>query len=256
MAQTVEHGFTWYMFFKDFIGTIVALFVAMIGWIIAVKHFNKQQKTNTILEKERLKKQLQIKTTEEAVYHLEEIRANYRELMLYVLSLPGDLKLYYNTGIKIKNSWDSPPNMQVTEKWCSATMSVSKFMYFFEARQVILYQFIGMYNEITAKREEISKIVLSLSDFLREVYYQKYFNGVEFSNSELADLDKMTDEIMNSIVTLQAYTYDFLRELQNAFLSEEFGYKIPLRETADPTKFKVLTLENTNDEAIKAPNFE
>ena len=54
------------------------------------------------------------------------------------------------------------------------------------------------------------------------------------STEALAQLEKLADELMATLMTLQSYVFDFQKEMQNLLLAELFDRTIPPRVPLDP----------------------
>jgi hypothetical protein len=221
------------------IGWSLSALIATIGWWIAITNLNKQHRRNLELDKQKFIREMQIKTADEAINLLAKSRDSLGELNLYLILLPGDLRTKYSVNLEIHSSRWEKPNEQVLKLWEKSSKSILEFTYFFESREVVLNKFVGMKETYLEQLSEIREATGNYSEYLGRIYYSTYLNGIVLSEEELIDLENKTKEFNEYIFDFLGYVHDFIIELQNAFLSETFGYSIPIRQPTD-SRYKVL----------------
>ncbi|RTE07178.1 hypothetical protein [Paenibacillus whitsoniae] len=225
------------------INFVVPILIAIVGWWIAITNLNRQHRRNIELDRNKFKRELQIKTADEAIKHLAITREKLGDVHLLLTLLPGDLKVKYTIDaaeISFKR-WEKP-NDQINDLWDSARKPAYNFLYFFESREVVLNEFILMKNEFLRKLSETERGLNKCTIRIAELYYSKYLNNIKLSDLETQELTDYCQSSGELIIDLLTYIYDFNVELQNAFLSETFDYKVQQREPND-LKYTVLKRE-------------
>lgn len=223
----------------NIVGWSLSTSIAIIGWWIAITNLNKQHRRNLDLDNQKFKREMQIKTADEAIKLLAKSREALGELNLYLILLPGDLKMRYAVNFETHlKRWDKP-NEQVLQLWDNASKIVFEFTYFFESREIVLNQFLDMKQVILDKMSDIRPGVSDYSQYVGSIYYSKYLSRTVLVEDEFTNLEIKTKEFNEHVYDLLSYIHDFNIELQNTFLSKTFGYSIPERQPTDP-KYKVL----------------
>lgn len=224
----------------DFWGNIIAILAAVIGWVIAMKSVNKQHKKNLELSREEFKKNLQIQTSDHAIELLVKVRQSLGELNLYLIQLPGRIETVTSNPLNLKlDESGLSPSAKLSDLWNISAKDWFQFTYYFEAREVILFEFNEMKRALLDKISVVTNTITPYSFYLGSLYYSKILPNLPLAENELIELFKKTDELNQHIYDLLGYMMDFQIELQNAFLSDIFNYSIPSREPTDP-KFIVL----------------
>lgn len=202
---------------------LVTIIIAIIGWLIVVWNVNRQLRKNRELDSEKFKRELQIKTADEAIRLLMVLRNRYLDFKMFIY-YPGtkdDLQRYSEL---------------LLDNWETVHEAYMEFIYFFESREVILHKFRSMRDEFKTKGDELSKAIFSYSETV-------LLHLSDLTKDHRKDFLEEKELIQELIYDLQAYIYDFNNELQNAFLSDYFGYRIPKREPLDES-YKFLTVES------------
>ncbi|GIO83258.1 hypothetical protein J25TS5_01900 [Paenibacillus faecis] len=226
----------------NIIGWSLSVSIAIIGWWIAITNLNKQHRRNLELDNQKFVRDMQIKTADEAIRLLTKSRESLGELNLYLMLLPGDLRMKYAVDFDITiNRWEKP-NEQILQLWDNSSRAILEFTYFFESREVVLNQFTEMKQVYLDQLGEIRKIVSMYSEYLGTIYYSKYLSGEVLSEEEMSIFETKTNEFNEYVYDFLAYIHDFIVELQNTFWSNSFGYSIPVRQPTDP-KYKVLRVK-------------
>lgn len=223
----------------NFIGWSLSILIAIIGWWIAITNLNKQHKRNLDLDNQKFVREMQIKTADEAIRLLSKSREPLGELNLYLILLPGDLRMKYALNFEISNIRWEKPNEQILQLWDNSSKAILEFIYFFESREIVLNKFIEMKQVYLDQLGEIREIVNTYSEYIGSMYYSKYLSGVVLSEEEIKVFENKTKEFNDYVYDFLAYIHDFIVELQNTFLSKTFEYSIPVRQPIDP-KHKVL----------------
>ncbi|OXM82506.1 hypothetical protein [Paenibacillus rigui] len=228
----------------NIVGWIVSILTAIIGWWLAVRNLNKQHQRSLELDKQKFRRELQIKTADEAIKLLAQGQEILGDIHLFLIQFPGDLKFQYSLTIEITHPrWDNP-HVQLISLWDRARKACFDFCYFFESREVILNEFTEMKYDFQNKISETNKVLLDFNTYISQVYYSKYKQDIRLTPFELDQLTEKTNETASYILDLISFIFDFNVELQNAFLSETFGYEVSRRQPTDP-KYKVLTKKET-----------
>ncbi len=223
----------------NIIGWSISVLIAITGWWIAITNLNKQHRRNLDLDNQKFVRDMQIKTADEAIKLLAKSRESLGELNLYLILLPGDLRMKYAVDFEISISRWKKPNEQILQLWEDSSKAILEFTYFFESREIVLNQFTEMKQVYLDQLGEIRTIISKYSEYLGSIYYSKYLSGIVLSEEEMRVFETKTNEINEYVFDFLAYIHDFIVELQNSYLSKPFGYSIPVREPTDP-KYKVL----------------
>lgn len=231
----------------DFWGNIIAILVAIVGWIIAMSVVNKQHGKNLDLSREEFKKNLQIATSDQAIELLAKVRQSLLELNLYLIQLPGRIKMVTTSTLDLKlDVTELPPNLRLHELWKNCSQDLFQFTYYFESREVILFEFKEMKEEVLERINTVSKTISECSPYLGQVYYSNVVPKVSLSKQVEEELREKMEEINGHVYDFIGYMADFQTELQNAFFSELFDYSVPTRQPDNP-QYKVLRRRNTVD---------
>lgn len=219
--------------FWNIIGWIITVIISISGWLIAYNQINAQNKNNVLLETQRVRKELQVQTAEETIKHLFDIRQSLISPMLYLISLPIDLKFIVSTEYKNVpgKSWELSSN-QLNELWKPTIYEFDSFIYFFDSKEVILNEFISSQNEFKSKYHVITDEIFKFIDYLRDFNYHKYVVH-KISQSDLDELYEKCSFIVRLLDDIQSFMKKYNSSIQNAFLSDIFSYRI---QAEVPTK--------------------
>lgn len=230
------------------IAILTAIFSSIIGWKVAMKSAERQYLSNIDLNTSLIKRDLEIKTQDEAI----RLLSNIRGYLMETLNSPQNIRIQFDNVLLHREYGIAPIHMDMGEianemrdNFNSLSKSIFDFTYFCESREIILSEFIPMKKALIDKFNETSNY-----------YYNTYHNYS--MRLKFKDIDNLTEDDFNELVEKSAqmnsflydilgYVYDYNVELQNAFLSDLFEYTIPVRNPPDP-RAPVITRQNRTNE--------
>lgn len=238
------------------LGNIISLFIGgLITGLISYKFLQKR-------EKDKLKKDLQIKATEEILEIAREVNdkasrflfPDFTSFQGYNDTLSHLEKNKPSSGVSKTDSIISDlHNSQLNqakdevrncmnnffENRKEYAFSYCRFLNIFETKLVILNKFIGINELLSDKFKEIMDIETKIMD----LYHFEISTCVTYSRPIENDLIEKMAALDNRLLEIKAdimcIYYDLSVALQNEFLSDVFGFKIPCRQPIDSIRFPV-----------------
>jgi hypothetical protein len=205
---------------------IVYVCIALVGWWFANHQFNKQFQKNLELQYLRIKTELEINTAKEAIKLLREISDLFCDLDVFVSFLVDELKLSYSDGILQSNITWKNPHGDLTNYWQNLSNKLYGFVHFFLSSEVILHNFKNTQECLFELTKDFQSNIDDLYQFLYKMHTEKYKKNIQLTPIEIDILADKKNVICNKIRSFQHLAYEFEVDLQNAFLSEMFGYTI------------------------------
>jgi hypothetical protein len=219
-----------------------AVLTALIGYF-----FTKQR------EKNLLKLKLQVETTEQLLSKTKNLfNYTFEEIITVKIDLEtynSILEKYYNieNQKEIGNSFSSENSMLkmarnksksirdnmniILEKRKQYGNLFFDFIFYIEARQVILKKFIPYHTNLLNHYKELMKIFEELHS---NIYFSNISNNLSndkiIENYFIEQIGLVDEKIINSTNMIDINLKDFETGLQNEFLSKIFGGKVPYRK--------------------------
>jgi len=222
---------------------IITIFLTIIGWTLALYQFHKQHTKNLILQQENVKKELQIKTAEEAIKLLSNVRSALIKITGFIAGF--NLEIVAAKHSHLLNEKFNYPSKMLFELHNKFNNDSLEFLYYFESREVILNKFSSMKNDFRDKYNEVNDDSIKLFNFLIESFLIEITKPSQIEKMDYEKYNSIVKQLESNMFDLHAYIFDFIVELQNVFLSDLFNYKIPTRKPLD-SKIKVLSPESSN----------
>lgn len=214
-------------------------------------------------ERDKLKKDLQLKATEQI---LDEIRiVNDKSSMLFIPDLASfegynsilefvqsnkpqedDLVIVKKTVEELNTNqlqWSKDRILKCMndffEIWKEYSYSYCRFINLFETKQIILNRFIGIKDLLGEQLTEIMDIESRIMHFYHFDINPCVTYSNPISNELINEMQALNNELMEKRVDISSIFYDFTIELQNEFLGELFAHEIPSRQPVDTVNHPV-----------------
>lgn len=222
---------------NEFIGILINLSGWVVALSIALIHIRKNREDNLIIQKNEIKKRLEI----EAFKEINKVIIENEEILT-------DIATYYvfTWKLKIKNSIKNKKlsdgeivlethtlanihleareqNTRLIELWKNFIISI-------ETYEIVLIRF-NKFKEVLNK--EFRKMLSMTNDF--ENYIIK-LSRKTLLKGDLATLDEKMSEIDNKIMDISCYLGDYRIEIMNSMLGDIFHSKVPKRKVKEPHK--------------------
>jgi len=222
---------------SEFVGILINLSGWVVALSIALIHIRKNREDNLIIQKNEIKKRLEIETFKE----INKVIIKNEEILT-------DISTYYTFTwkLKIKNSIKNKKlndseivlethtlahihleareqNTRLIELWKNFIISI-------ETYEIVLIRF-NNFKEVLNK--EFKKVLSMTNDF--ENYILESARK-KFLKRDLATLDEKMLEINNKIMDIACYLRDYRIELMNSMLGDIFHSKVPKRKAQEPNK--------------------
>ena len=222
---------------NEFIGILINLSGWVVALSIALIHIRKNREDNLIIQKNEIKKRLEIEAFKEinkVIVENEEILTDIATYYVFTW------KLKIENSIKNKKLSDSEivlethtlthihletreQNTRLIELWKNFIISI-------ETYEIVLIRF-NKFKEVLNK--EFRKMLSMTNDF--ENYIIK-LSRKTLLKGDLATLDEKMSEIDNKIMDISCYLRDYRIELMNSMLGDIFHSKVPKRKVKEPHK--------------------
>lgn len=222
---------------SEFVGILINLSGWVVALSIALIHIRKNREDNLIVQKNEIKKRLEIETFKE----INKVIIKNEEILT-------DISTYYSFTwkLKIKNSIKNKKlndseivlethalahihlaareqNTRLIELWKNFIISI-------ETYEIVLIRF-NKFKEVLNK--EFKKVLSMTNDF--ENYIIR-LSRKTLLKEDLATLDEKMSEIDNKIMDISCYLRDYRIELMNSMLGDIFHSKVPKRKAKEPHK--------------------
>ena len=215
--------------FTTLFTTSVAVALAIGGWIVAYFiAIKKIEKT--------LVKQLQIEASREVIKSLRNFCDKFNALDVFLTKTKINLESHINDSIirlHVLLSQELEEFLDLRKKSSEALIAL---VFLFEDNEVILNKFTNFNREIFNGYEKLRTLSRPYEDWFRSKF------SPILSEEEFKKLKELTEKFLEFTLDMISYADDYIRELQNCYQSDLFGYKISKREPKDK-KFKVLSLD-------------
>ncbi|EMS74019.1 hypothetical protein [Ruminiclostridium cellobioparum] len=240
------------------ITVLVGLLSITLGWYITYRLSLKQMKKSLVSD-------LQIKSSQDIIYQiyilknsllrtnsnlsdfiffLQQYKCSFNELGLRNVNRSDSVYSTYESvlNIHIKLVMDKFEEIRLTFQ--ELTNSFNLFWTIFESKQVILNEFVPIYQLLLSKLNEYFISYLKITS----IYQVELFSDInlknQINNVVLENIQEKIRNLESLYYECSSYLGDFSNELQNKYLSHLFNnYVIPKREPKDKRK-KVLSLDN------------
>jgi len=237
-----------FLFIKNADPSLIAIMIAVVGWIIAIilQNFNIKQTLKTEIKYD-IYKQLVILHKE-----TQDLLANLIGKSSPPFILMESSMISFNLGLKkeFKGEWIPYTEMDCIlegkKKWDSFLSELMNTKFAFVDKYIgILYVFSDwmapiknlsklkdtLVKEIDIKRSSIDKNLNSLQSLTAEYDWRKW---------DQVKIKEILGNIQNNTQDIVMYLSDFMVLVHNELLSKYFNYRRPTRKTFDE-KYRVLT---------------
>lgn len=221
--------FIWSIDFKDFFSGLGGVVIGgFLTWI-----------TTKWLEKEKLKKELQQRTSDELIKLITSCTQSFSKVSSYLFHVEYYFKSYKgckDLDIKMDNVWE-----EHTRFWKSSIDDYLNFIYFFDGNKVIMNKFLVFREVIYDELMSLLELNSEFSNLLSKCYHYS-LTDTEIED-DISKLFEQTKVLQEKIGELSGYMLDFNNELQNHLYSKLFKYNIPVRKPLD-SNVKVISLKS------------